>query len=562
MNWPFTYTPYLWLVLVSIAIILALIPFSLRRRSVPGALPFAVMMMCVLPWATGNLLKLVMVDIPLRIIWIKPQFVLALMIATTRLCFALEYAHLNRWLTRRNLALLSIPPLACFFLLIGNDSHHLLWGEYAYPERASSHLGPLGWGLAVYGFLTVAVVLAVLIWYFIQSPLQRWPVALVICGQLIANLFFAFEFLPTNSVAPVDPVVLGNVIASIMYALALFGFRMFDPLPVAREMVISQMQEGMLVLDIQQHIVGSNPAAERILGLAAAQIYGQKANEILLGCDPGSETFPTEISLESNNSARHYQLRLSPLKDRQNQALGHLLLLADISEQKHAQAQILEQQKALATFTERERLARELHDSIGQVLGYAGFQVDAARKLIAAGQLATADQQLARLGSVVQDAHADVREYILNLRASPSGQSFFAALQHYLEGYCQNYNIHAELILGKDFKESDIEPDAQAQLFRIIQEALSNARKHASARHVQVSFTKEEHQVRVCIQDDGQGFDPVQTAGGNGSHFGLQFMRERAEQSGGDFQVQSAPGKGTRIFIELPLKLEEICESS
>ena len=93
----------------------------------------------------------------------------------------------------------------------------------------------------------------------------------------------------------------------------------------------------------------------------------------------------------------------------------------------------------------------------------------------------------------------------------------------------------------------------QIQLFRILQEALSNARKHGGARCVEVTFAAKNDTLRMCIADDGCGFDPGATAGG-GNHLGLHFMCERAEELGGSLQVESSPGAGARVAVEIPRK--------
>jgi signal transduction histidine kinase len=218
---------------------------------------------------------------------------------------------------------------------------------------------------------------------------------------------------------------------------------------------------------------------------------------------------------------------------------------------------------------EREQLARELHDSTGQVLGYAGFQLEVVHDRIMDGQaalsagqvadvhthLAEAGNQLTRLSSIVAEAHADVREYILDLQVAPSDQRpFFATLQHYLDGFSLNYSIQTELLVGPGVDEGKFDPEAQMQLFRVIQEALSNARKHAGASCLQVSFEKQDHLVRIRIQDNGRGFDPARAMSDGGSHFGLRFMRERAEQIGGNLRVQSATGEGTCVTLDVPVE--------
>jgi signal transduction histidine kinase len=229
---------------------------------------------------------------------------------------------------------------------------------------------------------------------------------------------------------------------------------------------------------------------------------------------------------------------------------------------------------------EREQLARELHDSLGQVLGYAGFQLEAVQGRIQDGQavisarqagaseqadgaglaeasadLAEAGSQLARLSSVVEEAHADVREHILNLRLAPSDQRpFFATLQHYLDGFSQNYGIQTVLTVGPEISEGMFDPGAQMQLYRIIQEALSNARKHGKAHLVQVVFTRQDGRLCMSIQDDGIGFDMDKLSKQEGTHFGLQFMHERAAQMNGSIDIHSEPGSGTTVELNIPYK--------
>jgi len=195
-----------------------------------------------------------------------------------------------------------------------------------------------------------------------------------------------------------------------------------------------------------------------------------------------------------------------------------------------------------------------LHDSTAQVLSFASLRIATARKLISDGKPVSADDQLDRLETVLAEAHADVREHILNLRFAPSGEKpFYTALQQYLDSFRQNYAIQALLYIGDDVEVGALAPDAQLQLFRIIQEALSNARKHGGADCVQLSFEQIGDRLRVRIEDNGRGFDPSASGAKNG-HFGIQFMRERAEQLGGVLCVCSAPGEGTRVEVETPLE--------
>ena len=235
--------------------------------------------------------------------------------------------------------------------------------------------------------------------------------------------------------------------------------------------------------------------------------------------------------------------------------MGYLLMLHDVTEEQRVQAQVLEQQRTLAMLREREQLARELHDGIGQVLGFASLKLAAARKLIADDRVAKADDQLAHLECVMVDAHADVREHILNLRTAPTVEKpFFAALQQFVDGYRQNYGMQVEVAVGAGLDDGVLPPEAQVQLFRILQESFSNARKHAQASRVRVSFDLAADWLRMRVEDDGQGFDPQQQARAGQDHFGLRFMRERAEQLNGRLDVSSAPGRGTCVEVAVPVR--------
>jgi PAS domain S-box-containing protein len=338
-----------------------------------------------------------------------------------------------------------------------------------------------------------------------------------------------------------------------MYAIALFGFRIFDPIPQARQTVIAQMHEGMLVLDPQGRVVDLNPAAKRILGMSAKRARGQPVRELLPAYPDGQLADTEETEIEINLGAgqeaygqdvRHYALVISLLKDWHGLVIGRLVLLRDVTEQKRAQAQLLEQQRALAMFLERERLARELHDGIGQVLGYVKMQAQAARDQLAQDQTAAADSDLEKLVAVAQDAHADVREYLLGAKTPPPElPGFLPMLQEYLQRYSKQYGLRTEVIVPPEGIDGIFEPTVKAQLLRIIQEALTNARKHAQAQCVQVLIQLDDGRAQVIVQDDGVGFDPKRVVSGDGQRKEVGFCVSEPKGNG-SVEILSSPGRG------------------
>ena len=167
----------------------------------------------------------------------------------------------------------------------------------------------------------------------------------------------------------------------------------------------------------------------------------------------------------------------------------------------------------------------------------------------------TIEAQLARLAEVAQEAHRDIRESIFSLKNGPvEGWSFFESLQRHLATYQENYGIHTDLVIAEGLTENAFEMDAKVQLLRVIQEALTNSRKHGQANHVQVSFTTEEAWVRIVVADEGCGFDPDQITNRGKSHFGLSLMRERMRDIGGNLEIVAQPEAGTRVMLHVPIR--------
>jgi PAS domain S-box-containing protein len=564
MDWPYHYTPYVWPLLATTAFIWLLGLYGWRRRSVPGAVYFVLLQFLGGLWALFSALQLSSSDFAVKFFWWRLEVSTMALAVTANFCFVVAYAGLGKWLTRRNLALLALPPLALILLTCTNELHHWMWTEVVPGDYLRVVFGPGIWSFLAFYFLLYFVPMGVLLWLFVRSPLFRWPVALILVGQQPQRIVF---FLGAFGLAlrwPFDPLVLTFNVAAIAYALALFRFRIFNVVPLARESVVERMNDGMLVVDAIGRIADLNPAAQDLLNAPRSETIGQAARQALGAYPPLQRLLDdpslTRTEIQAGADSRWYAAHLSPLLDPRGFRLGQLLLLHDVTDQKRAQAQLLEQQRVVATLQERQRLARELHDSVGQVLGYVSMQAQAIRQWVHDGEAALAEAQLARLANVAQDAHADIRASILSLKAGSAPEwSFLAALRQQLVSFSDHYGISAELTIPPDLDVAQaFEPGVGVQLLRVIQEAMTNARKHGRAGCVQVAFELRDGEVRIIVADDGRGFDADQLASGasQGDHFGLAFMRERMAHIGGCLTVHSRPGAGAQVVLQVPIRDE------
>ena len=215
-------------------------------------------------------------------------------------------------------------------------------------------------------------------------------------------------------------------------------------------------------------------------------------------------------------------------------------------------ARLREQAKTSAAAEERNRLARELHDSVTQNLYSVTLYAEAAARLLAVGQTGQAADHLRNLRDTSQEALREMRLLIFELRPIDLQKMGLAgAIQARLQSVETRGGIHAELRQeGVEFAPL-LAASVQEELYHIAQEALNNTLKHSQAKHVSVSLTFGPHVTRLEVRDDGKGFAVEEAVEGGG--LGLRGMRERVQRIRGCLNIESAPDQGATITIEAPI---------
>jgi two-component system nitrate/nitrite sensor histidine kinase NarX len=182
----------------------------------------------------------------------------------------------------------------------------------------------------------------------------------------------------------------------------------------------------------------------------------------------------------------------------------------------------------------------------------------AARDALGRDGTAEAEAALAQISDVAGDAYTEVREAILGLRSGSSTgeRRLVDALGEYVQRYREQSGVDVAFEVGERVADVGLTPVVEVQLVRIVQEALANVRKHARTVRALVRLDVEVGtagpRLRVLVADEGRGFDLNVTS--MGARFGLAIMRERAEGVGGTFEIESAPGRGTRVVVTMPLE--------
>jgi signal transduction histidine kinase len=191
-----------------------------------------------------------------------------------------------------------------------------------------------------------------------------------------------------------------------------------------------------------------------------------------------------------------------------------------------------------AVAEERARVAREIHDGLAQYL----FAVSTHASLLESG--ADPKETIPRLKDAAIQAQREARFAVLALSSASGNAPFDAALRRYVEFLTADGTLEVELEIDPEIL---LAPDEQIEVFRIVQEGLANARKHAGARHAWVTIAEHLGERYVSVRDDGDGFEPTESGAGQG----VKNMRQRAATIGGAFSLTSAPGKGTALEVVL-----------
>jgi two-component system nitrate/nitrite sensor histidine kinase NarX len=210
-----------------------------------------------------------------------------------------------------------------------------------------------------------------------------------------------------------------------------------------------------------------------------------------------------------------------------------------------------------ALVRERERLSRELHDGTAQLLAYVLMRTETVGQLVAAARRDDALSELEQLRVMADDLYVDVRETISGLRTRVVEQGLAPAVREYAADFAERHDLDISIDIDDALH---VQPLVAFHLFRVVQEALANVRKHADAHQIRVELHRLSSTLILTVADDGRGFDPGALHAAEGEaivrrdRFGLETMRERAAVLGGVFSLESQPGRGTRVSVAMPIE--------
>ncbi len=557
------YMPYIWLLIISsvITFFLGVIVFIGQRKS-KGAFYFALSMIVLTLWSLPNALEMMAVTLQTKLFWGNIQYIAYCYSPITLVALCMNFTGYDQFINNKKVISLAILPTIILLLVWTNSYHGLIRYDVYLDQSGPFPVIGKKYGIAFYihasySYLLdiTAVILLVRALFIKKSIYLKQTVMLLIgtCCIIIPSIIYVLGLSPF--IMDITPVFFGP--AGIIILWTIFRYKMFELVPVARTMVMDTMNVGFMVLDLQDKVMDMNPALLKIFDIPRTQFYDIDIKEVCRNIPEMVDAYLIklahfEFTINRQDKKYIYEVLFNPLYDKKGNLIGKIAIVYEITDKKQAQQEFLKHQQTLACMAEKEQLARDLHDNLGQLLGFINMQAMGINQELNNVGINIVSDKLEQLAKFTQIAHSEVRDYIREVRTTVNlEQDFINQIKNIISLFEYQTGINIYLDNACNLSGEKVNPYLRTNLLNIINEALNNIRKHAEARMVQITLEIIDQLLYISVKDDGKGFCSTSVGSSKGS-FGLGIMQERAALIGAQIHIQSEIGKGTLVTVSVP----------
>lgn len=354
--------------LAALAVMLAGGLVWLRHRSSTGATMFILFSVTGAIWSLAYALEMLVTGLEVKVLLGRIQYVGIASVPVLWLLFVLQYAGLDRWVTRGRLLALSVIPLVTLALVWTSDWHTLFWTNIRLETAGvpipffRADKGPWFWVHATYGYLILLSGTLLLAWTALRPPalFRRQAITLLAASGVpwIGNILYLARTLTGSDLLPgLDLSSAGFAITGPLLVLGVYRLRLLDVTPAARGVVLDSISEAVIVLNAEDRVTDLNAAAEKVLGRTAREAVGLPATEVfvsggLLEQALSDAESQVEVEVEKDGETRSFEVRASPLGGPRGRQVGRIMVLHDITAHKRAEQSLRESEERYRTLLE------------------------------------------------------------------------------------------------------------------------------------------------------------------------------------------------------------------
>lgn len=552
--------------------------FGWQRRNAKGGLYFAWGMMGITLWTLASGFDYAVSSIPMKVFFAKVEslgYNVALPLLTL---FVLSYAGYEAWLNNSLIKSLFIAiPASNILLTWTNEWHEWIWTSFLPSEFGDQVVifehGPGFIWISATGYLMIIIILSSL-WRVSNqgSALSRRQARLLLIASFIAVASNLIYLLDIYQIKGVDWTSVTFSISGLLFLQAISGTYLLDIVPIARHEMLERMRDRVLVLDIYDRVVDFNLSAQRTFNMDRGQL-GMPVQTVMaqwpqiMDLTSSGPVAATQATIMHKIGSKVFDARITHLTDTRGSVYGKLLVFSDVTKRYQAeltleqrlaeiqtlhqdlqqtQAQVVDQQRALATQEERQRMARDLHDSVSQSIHSVVLFAETLEATLEKNNYERALQIVKRLTEGAKQSLKEVRLMLYELQDEGQKRSvdLIKDLESRLAGVEGRAGIRTQFVHEGSLRYCPRE--WHENLFWIAVEALNNSLKHSQANEVKLRLNCSAQQVELEIVDNGIGFDPHKTGVGG---MGLKNLLARADIIGGVLTVESGVSRGTVVRI-------------
>ena len=577
--------------------------YILRQHKNKGESPFFLMLIVsTLIWSLGYVFEIVFSDEKLMILSAKAEYLGIAFIPVAWFSFCSAYTgRFNRLVKTQLFYTLIIVPLITTFLAFTNQYHGLIWAKIEFSNigmyRVLSPIHGLWfWAHVVYSHLLLITGSVLIIGNAILLPsVYRKRSILIVSAALlpwIANIGYL------SKTTEFDPTPLAFVASAFLLLWGVYRYRLVEIIPIARNVVVENLDDAVVVLDNNHVIVDMNPAAERFLALPKDKVIGSKAVEVFIECPEALRLYNSETKVSrrvcikrgKKGVKKYYDIKILPISDKSKNILGRLVVVHDVTDIKRAEEYARKQRKKLKLLNERleekvaertkeiEKLLKQKNEFINQLGHDLKTPLTPLLSLLPVIEEKESDPDLKRLLDVVLRNARYMKNLVVdtlnlaklnlpNLEFNLEGINLRDVIEDTLrdnEHIISKGNVNVENLVDDVYVKAD-----RLRVKEVLTNLITNSVKFTPEGGRIVFYTESAgDEVKVCIEDNGMGLEEEQREkifdefykvdesrhNVDSSGLGLTICKRIIEKHGGRIWAESeGVGKGTRICFTLPV---------